>query len=47
MSLSDRGVEIVLTRCGPALQKHAGDDLFTGRRIDTLDLESISRRLGG
>lgn len=46
MSLSDRGVEIVLTRCGPALLKHAGDDLFTGRRIETLDLESLCRRLG-
>lgn len=46
MSLSDRGVEIVLTRCGPALLKHAGDDLFTGRRIETLDLESLCRQLG-
>lgn len=47
MSLSDREVEIVLTRCRPALLKHAGDDLFTGRRIDTLDLDSLNQRLGG
>ena len=47
MRLSEAGVEIVLTRCRPALQKHAGEDLFTGRRIDALDLDSLNRRLGG
>lgn len=47
MRLSDNGFEIVLTRCWPALQKHAGEDLFTGRRIESLDLEALNQRLEG
>lgn len=47
MRLCDAGVEVVLTRCAPALLKHAGEDMFTGRRIESLDLETLTRRQEG
>ena len=47
MRLCDSGVEIVLTRCAPALQKHVGEDMFTGRRIESLNLETLTRRREG
>ena len=41
----EAGAEVVVTRCLPALRKSDQLDLFTGRRVATIDLETLVKHL--
>lgn len=45
MRVPDEGTELVVTRCLPESIGQADRDLFTGRPIESIDLETLRRRI--
>ncbi len=45
LRLEDEGIELVITRCLPHMAGGVEADLFTGRPIETAELEEVRRKL--